>query len=68
MLAPLAGSLRAARPAPEEIARLPPVLRAQLRIHAALLDELERSGFAVAEQRIGLTPLRKLWLAWRATR
>ena len=68
MLAPLAGSLHAARPAAEDRARLPPVLRAQLRIHAALLDELERSGFAVAEQRIGLTPLRKLWLAWRATR
>lgn len=45
---------------------LPPVLRAQVRIHAALLDELARDGFPVVDQRIGLTPLRKLTIAWRS--
>jgi len=34
-------------------------------IYYALLDEIERSGYQVLHQRISLTPLRKLWLAWR---
>ncbi len=34
-------------------------------IYLSLLDELEREGFKVLHQRIGLTPLRKLWIAWR---
>jgi len=34
-------------------------------IYHALLDEIERSDWHVLEQRIALTPLRKLWLAWR---
>jgi phytoene synthase len=34
-------------------------------IYAALLDEIERDGYRVLTQRIALTPLRKLWLAWR---
>jgi phytoene synthase len=34
-------------------------------IYAALLDEIEREGFRVLHQRIALTPLRKLWIAWR---
>ncbi len=34
----------------------------------ALLDEIEADGFAVLERRITLTPLRKLWLAWRVRR
>jgi phytoene synthase len=32
----------------------------------ALLDEIERDGFHVLHQRIALTPIRKLWIAWRA--
>lgn len=32
----------------------------------ALLDEIERDGFQVLHQRIALTPIRKLWIAWRA--
>jgi phytoene synthase len=35
-------------------------------IYRALLDEIEQAGFAVLHQRIALTPLRKLWIAWRA--
>lgn len=35
-------------------------------IYRALLAEIRRDGFAVLNQRIALTPIRKLWLAWRA--
>jgi phytoene synthase len=33
-------------------------------IYRSLLEEIRRDHFAVLEQRITLTPLRKLWLAW----
>ena len=38
------------------------------RIYHALLDEIERDGFRVLEHRVALTPLRKLWIAWRTAR
>jgi phytoene synthase len=34
-------------------------------IYRAVLDEIERDKFNVLTQRISLTPLRKLWLAWK---
>jgi phytoene synthase len=34
-------------------------------IYRTLLREIERDNFAVLHQRIALTPLRKLWLAWK---
>ncbi len=34
-------------------------------IYRTLLDEIGRDGFHVLNQRISLTPLRKLWLAWK---
>ena len=34
-------------------------------IYRTLLREIEASDFQVLHQRIGLTPLRKLWLAWK---
>lgn len=34
-------------------------------IYATLLDEVERANFQVLHQRIALTPLRKLWIAWK---
>lgn len=34
-------------------------------IYHALLDEIERDHWQVLHQRISLTPLRKLWLAWK---
>jgi len=34
-------------------------------IYRTLLDEIEAERFAVLNQRISLTPLRKLWIAWR---
>jgi phytoene synthase len=56
----------------EAIAALPPEDRRAQRpglmmaaIYRTLLDEIERDGFHVLNQRISLTPLRKLWLAWK---
>jgi len=56
----------------EALALLPPVDRRVQRtglimgaIYRALLDEIERANFAVLDQRISLTPIRKLWIAWR---
>jgi len=34
-------------------------------IYRALLREIERDNFQVLHQRVSLTPLRKLWLAWK---
>ncbi|MEO6353027.1 MAG: presqualene diphosphate synthase HpnD [Burkholderiaceae bacterium] len=34
-------------------------------IYRTLLDEIEADGFHVLQQRISLTPIRKLWLAWK---
>lgn len=34
-------------------------------IYSMLLTEIERENFQVLHQRIALTPLRKLWTAWR---
>jgi phytoene synthase len=48
--------------------RLPASLRARGRILAALLRAIETEGFDLAERRVGLTPLRKFWLAWREAR
>ena len=37
-------------------------------IYRALLEEIERDGFRVLEHRVHLTPVRKLWIAWRTAR
>lgn len=37
-------------------------------IYRTLLDEIEHDGYRVLEHRIRLTPLRKLWIAWRTAR
>ncbi|NIP71558.1 MAG: presqualene diphosphate synthase HpnD [Gammaproteobacteria bacterium] len=37
-------------------------------IYRTLLDEIERDGYRLLEHRIELTPLRKMWLAWRTVR
>ena len=34
-------------------------------IHHALLDEIEAADFQVLTQHIALTPMRKLWIAWK---
>lgn len=57
------------------LAALPNTDRAQQRsglimakIYFCILDEIERSDFAVLEQKISITALRKLWIAWRTYR
>ena len=37
-------------------------------IYRALLDEIARDGYRVLDRRTSLTPLRKLWIAWRTAR
>jgi phytoene synthase len=63
---------RAQRYYDEAFALLPPEDRRAQRtglimaaIYRALLDEIERDGLRVLEHKISLTPLRKLWLAWK---
>jgi len=53
----------AALPAADRRAQRPGLIMAA--IYAALLAEIERDGFKVLTQRTSLTPLRKLWIAWR---
>jgi len=50
-------------PAADRRAQKPGLMMAS--IYRALLGEIERENFAVLHQRISLTPLRKLWLAWK---
>lgn len=63
---------RAHRCYDEALALLPEADRAAQRpglmmgnIYRTLLREIEAGGFQVLHQRISLTPLRKLWIAWR---
>ena len=50
-------------PAADRKAQLPGLVMAA--IYRTLLDEIKRDGCQVLSQRTSLTPLRKLWLAWR---
>ncbi len=50
-------------PAVDRRAQKPGLMMAS--IYRELLREIERDGFLVLRQRVSLTPLRKLWLAWR---
>jgi phytoene synthase len=43
-------------------------LRIRLRLADLLLAELDAGGFEVADRRVSLTPIRKLWHAWRESR
>jgi phytoene synthase len=63
---------RTGRALEDALGALPPLSRAAqlfVRILVALaraeLDEIRRDGYRVLEHRIVLTPLRKLWIAWR---
>ncbi len=56
----------------EALALLPTVDRKAQRsglmmgaIYSSLLTEIEHENFQVLHQRVALTPLRKLWIAWR---
>ncbi len=50
-------------PAADRRAQKPGLMMAS--IYRTLLREIEREKFQVLHQRISLTPLRKLWLAWK---
>ncbi len=50
-------------PAPDRRCQKPGLMMAS--IYRTLLREIERDGFQVLHQRSSLTPLRKLWLAWK---
>jgi 15-cis-phytoene synthase len=52
-----------ALPAADRRAQRPGLIMAA--IYRALLEEIERDGFQVLRQRTSLTPLRKLWVAWK---
>ncbi|WP_089727606.1 squalene/phytoene synthase family protein [Candidatus Thiosymbion oneisti] len=68
LLAPAADRAKAKLTASDPNRGLPVCIRVRVCILASLLEELAGAGFAVTDQRIGLTPLRKLWLAWRENR
>jgi phytoene synthase len=50
-------------PAADRHAQKPGLMMAS--IYRALLSEIERDNFQVLHQRVSLTPVRKLWLAWK---
>jgi len=50
-------------PAEDRRAQRPGLIMAA--IYRTLLDEIEHDGFQVLRQRTSLTPLRKLWVAWK---
>ncbi len=50
-------------PAADRRAQKPGLMMAS--IYRTLLREIERDGFQVLHRRVSLTPLRKLWLAWK---
>lgn len=56
----------AALPAIDRRAQRPGLIMAA--IYQALLREIEASGYRVLDQRISLSPLRKLWIAWTTAR
>ena len=59
----LYGEAFALLPSVDRRAQKPGLMMAS--IYRALLREIERDNFQVLHQRVSLTPLRKLWLAWR---
>ena len=55
----------AALPPEDRRAQRPGLIMAA--IYRKLLDEIERDGFHVLDQRIALPPLRKAWIAWKTS-
>jgi phytoene synthase len=53
----------AALPAEDRRAQRPGLIMAA--IYRTLLEEIARDNFQVLHQRVSLTPIRKLWLAWK---
>jgi 15-cis-phytoene synthase len=59
----LYGEALALLPAADRRGQKPGLMMAS--IYRTLLGEIERDGFQVLHQRVSLTPVRKLWLAWK---
>ena len=53
----------AALPAVDRKAQRPGLVMAA--IYRTLLEEISTDGFQVLQQRTTLTPIRKLWIAWK---
>jgi len=53
----------AALPAEDRKTQRPGLIMAA--IYRTLLDEVRRDGFRVLDRRIALTPVRKVWIAWK---
>ena len=53
----------AALPREDRHAKRPGLMMAA--IYRTLLEEIADDGYRVLNQRTALTPLRKLWIAWR---
>lgn len=68
LLGELAQEARRLRGDPDDLQDLPLTLRIQVRILDLLLAELAAVEFDLADRRVGLTPIRKLWHAWRESR
>jgi len=62
----LSDSAQALLPAPSAATAAPARILAEL--SRVTLQEIQRAGFPVLHNRISLTPLRKLWIAWRTGR
>ena len=67
LAADMAAAARDARTR-EPLDGLPASIRIRVDLDDRLLAELEATGFDLVDQRIALTPIRKLWHAWRERR
>ena len=68
LLAEIAQDARRLREDGNDLRGLPAAVRSRVRTLDRLLGELEAVGFDLADRRIGLTPVRKLWIAWTESR
>jgi phytoene synthase len=57
------GEALALLPAADRRTQKPGLMMAS--IYRTLLEEIARDDFQVLDRRVSLTPVRKLWLAWR---
>ncbi len=53
---------------PETDRRSQRPLLVETHLRRTLLDEIQRDGLRLLEHQLALTPMRRLWLAWRAAR
>jgi phytoene synthase len=68
LLGEIATEARHIRGDADDLTGLPVTVRIRVRLLDLLLAELDGLGFDLLERRVGLTPLRKLWHAWRESR